>query len=57
MNTIFCKTFSVLATATLLASPTAAFAADANLKSDDYVGISFWLISMALVAATGVFLY
>ena len=55
MNTILCKTFAALATATLLASPTMAFAADANLKSDDYVGISFWLISMALVAATAFF--
>ena len=31
-------------------------AADAaNLKSDDFVGISFWLISMALVASTAFF--
>ena len=31
--------------------PFLANAADsANLKSDDFVGISFWLISMALVA-------
>ncbi|MAJ36211.1 MAG: biphenyl 2,3-dioxygenase [Candidatus Puniceispirillum sp. TMED52] len=29
--------------------------ADVNLKSDDYVGISFWLISMALIAATAFF--
>jgi bacteriorhodopsin len=33
-----------------------AFAADAMvLKSDDFVGISFWLISMALVASTAFF--
>ena len=33
--------------------PFLANAADtANLKSDDFVGISFWLISMALMAAT-----
>lgn len=32
--------------------PAVAMAADANLRSDDYVGISFWLISMALVAST-----
>ena len=25
-----------------------------NLKSDDFVGISFWLISMALIASTAV---
>ena len=29
--------------------------ADANLAQDDFVGISFWLISMALVAATAFF--
>lgn len=28
---------------------------DANLKADDLVGISFWIISMALVAATAFF--
>jgi bacteriorhodopsin len=32
--------------------PSLAIAADANLQSDDFVGISFWLISMALVAST-----
>jgi bacteriorhodopsin len=32
--------------------PAVALAADGNLRSDDYVGISFWLISMALVAST-----
>ena len=32
--------------------PTIALASEANLASDDYVGISFWLISMALVAST-----
>ena len=36
--------------------PFMANAADAaNLKSDDFVGISFWLISMALVASTAFF--
>ena len=36
--------------------PFLANAADsANLKSDDFVGISFWLISMALVASTAFF--
>ena len=34
--------------------PVAAMAAD-NLQSDDFVGISFWLISMALVASTAFF--
>ena len=34
--------------------PSLANAAD-MLKPDDYVGISFWLISMALVASTAFF--
>lgn len=38
--------------AMLTMAPSLAFAADANLRSDDFVGISFWLISMALVAST-----
>jgi sensory rhodopsin len=48
------KTLAALATAALVVSPSVAFA-DANLASDDYVGISFWLISMALVASTAFF--
>lgn len=40
----------------LAALPSTAFAA-ANLESDDFVGISFWLISMALMAATVFFLW
>jgi bacteriorhodopsin len=43
-----------LASAALLITPNLASAA-ANLESDDFVGISFWLISMALVAATAFF--
>ena len=35
--------------------PSIASAAEGNLMADDYVGISFWLISMALVAATAFF--
>ena len=36
--------------------PTNAFAAsETALKSDDFVGVSFWMISMALVAATAFF--
>ena len=31
--------------------------AAANLKSDDFVGISFWLISMAMMASTVFFLW
>jgi len=56
MNFIFGKKFAALAAATIVTSPATAFAASGNLKADDYVGISFWLISMALVAATAFFL-
>ena len=42
------------ASAALIAAPNFAQAAS-NLESDDFVGISFWLISMALVAATAFF--
>ena len=35
--------------------PALASAATENLNPDDYVGISFWLISMALVASTAFF--
>ena len=42
------------ASAALIAAPNFALAAS-NLESDDFVGISFWLISMALVAATAFF--
>ena len=40
-----------------LLTPTYAMAAtgSANLKADDLVGVSFWVISMALVAATAFF--
>ena len=44
----------MVASAFLVAVPTFASAAS-NLESDDFVGISFWLISMALVAATAFF--
>ena len=40
----------------LVAVPTVANAATAMLASNDYVGISFWTISMAMVAATIFFL-
>jgi len=43
-------------TGVLVAVPTVANAATAMLKTDDYVGISFWTISMAMVAATVFFL-
>ena len=35
--------------------PATASAADVVLRSDDFVGISFWLISMALIASTAFF--
>jgi len=41
----------------LTALPMVASAADANLAADDFVGISFWLISMALMASTVFFLW
>jgi bacteriorhodopsin len=49
------KPLMLLALAML--SPASALAAPAagNLKADDLVGVSFWIISMALVAATAFF--
>jgi sensory rhodopsin len=44
-----------LVAATVGLVPSIALAAGDNLASDDYVGISFWLISMALVASTAFF--
>ena len=55
------KTPSLLTKASLigllaLALPTDVFAASGgDLKADDLVGVSFWMISMALVAATAFF--
>ena len=46
---------SALAVAAIALTPIAAHAEALTLKSDDYVGISFWLISMALVASTAFF--
>lgn len=36
----------------MTSGPVMASAANSNLKQDDFVGISFWIISMTLVAAT-----
>jgi len=55
MKKIFEKVLVALASTAALALPTTALAAGENLAADDYVGISFWLISMALVAATAFF--
>ena len=41
-----------IAAISLTFMPSLAMAAGANLQPNDFVGISFWLISMALVAAT-----
>ena len=46
---------SALAVVAMALTPVAAHAEALTLKSDDYVGISFWLISMALVASTAFF--
>ena len=54
MTTIL-KNWKIAAAAAVFAMmPTLASAA--NLQADDYVGISFWLISIAMVAST-VFFY
>jgi bacteriorhodopsin len=50
---IRCKSALGLITLGLIASP--AYAETLVLKSTDFVGISFWLISMALVASTAFF--
>ena len=55
----FTKILKYTIPATIISSlPLIANAADHagnNLASDDFVGISFWFISMALVAATAFF--
>ena len=51
------KTIKTLALAlfVLVGATTAANAATAFLATDDFVGISFWLISMGMLAATAFF--
>ena len=50
------KTIKMLALAlVLIGATTAANAATAFLAADDFVGISFWLISMGMLAATAFF--
>ena len=57
---LWANTFSLLTKLILpmlvLLFPTAVYAA-ANLQPNDFVGISFWLISMALMASTVFFLW
>jgi len=57
MKIISSKYLMAIATGALVTFPSIASAASTskNLASDDFVGISFWLISMALVAATAFF--
>jgi len=58
MSIVSSKYFNIslgaMGAAFLLAS-TPAFALTTPLRADDFVGISFWIISMALVAATAFF--
>ena len=50
------KTMKMLALAlVLIGATTAANAATTFLATDDFVGISFWLISMGMLAATAFF--
>ena len=50
------KALMALATSALLLSPTVASAEAVMLAPNDFVGISFWTISMAMVAASIFFL-
>jgi K(+)-stimulated pyrophosphate-energized sodium pump len=56
MREFFMKTLKTLAIAlfALVGVTTAANAASTFLATDDIVGISFWLISMGMLAATGI---
>ena len=53
------KTIKTLALAllALVGVTTAANAATAYLATDDFTGITFWLISMGMLAATAFFFY
>ena len=57
MREFFMKKLKTLAIAlfALVGATTAANAATAFLATDDFVGISFWLISMGMLAATAFF--
>ena len=44
-----------IALAATLVTMVPSLASAANLESSDFVGISFWLISMALIASTAFF--
>ena len=56
LNSIWSRGKAALASSVLLGlSSTPAWASSSVLKQDDFVGISFWLISMALIASTAFF--
>ncbi len=56
MREFFMKTIKMLALSlVLIGATTAANAATTFLSTDDFVGISFWLISMGMLAATAFF--
>ena len=57
MREFFMKTLKTLAFAAiaLFGASTGANAAEVFLATDDFVGISFWLISMGMLAATAFF--
>lgn len=56
LNSIWSRGKAALGSSVLLAlSSTPAWASSSVLKQDDFVGISFWLISMALIASTAFF--
>ena len=53
-NHIWSKATALASSGVMLALTSSyAAASSAVLKPDDFVGISFWLISMALIASTG----
>jgi bacteriorhodopsin len=52
MRSLVRSSVAVFGAGALTLLPSIAMAAEDNLKSNDFVGISFWLISMALVAST-----
>ena len=55
MREFFMKTIKMLALALALIGTTTAANATIPLPVDDYVGISFWIISMGMLAATAFF--
>jgi bacteriorhodopsin len=52
MRSLVRRSVAVLGMSALTLVPSVALASGGNLESSDFVGMSFWLISMALVAST-----